>query len=94
MGLPFCSSLDTFPSGITDTGFALSLQGSLLGTGPLDAYITFPQPLTVTYAGYNIATISLPPICAAANSGVPNLHTNGQLTITDQTGYVNITPFA
>lgn len=77
-------------SSITDDGFALSLLGSLTGTGPLDAYIQFPEPLTVTFQGHAIATISLPALCAAANNGIPNLATIGQLTITDQGGYATL----
>lgn len=73
---------------MTNNGFSLSLAGALLGTGPLDALISFPKPLTVVYDGQDIAEISLPPICAAANSGVPNLQTNANLTITSQSGCV------
>ncbi|KAI6121372.1 hypothetical protein F5141DRAFT_1186618 [Pisolithus sp. B1] len=39
---------------------------------------------SVTWQGYDIATISLPPVCAAANTGVPDYQTSGKLTITDQ----------
>ncbi|EPQ29604.1 uncharacterized protein PFL1_02823 [Pseudozyma flocculosa PF-1] len=68
---------------VTNTGFKVDLQGALLGTGPFDAYIEFPEPLTVTWQGSDIATLSLPPICAFANEGVPNLVTSGQLQITN-----------
>lgn len=76
------------PSDVTNDGFSLSLTGKLLNTGPLDALISFPEPLTVTWEGQNIATIALPAICAAANSGVPDLKTNAKLAITNQAGYV------
>ncbi|KAI0049858.1 hypothetical protein FA95DRAFT_1604022 [Auriscalpium vulgare] len=69
---------------ISDDGFDLALKGSLTNIGPLDALITFVEPVTVTWQGHNIAQISLPPICGAANDGVPDLSTNGHLTITDQ----------
>ncbi|EGO25193.1 hypothetical protein SERLADRAFT_448192 [Serpula lacrymans var. lacrymans S7.9] len=69
---------------ITNGGFSLSLQGSLTNVGPLDALIEFVEPVTVTWQGHDIATISLPPVCAAANTGVPNYQTQGTLTITDQ----------
>lgn len=46
------------------------------------------MPLTVNYDGYDVATIALPPLCAAANAGIPTLTTDAQLTITDQNGYV------
>jgi hypothetical protein len=53
----------------------------------LDAYIQFPEGVTVTYDGMDIATIALPPICAFADSGVPELRSDATLTITDQAGY-------
>ena len=31
---------------ISDDGFDLSLKGALTGTGPLDAEITFTEPVT------------------------------------------------
>ncbi|KAG1812612.1 uncharacterized protein BJ212DRAFT_460083 [Suillus subaureus] len=76
---------------ITNEGFQLSLQGSLTNVGPLDALIEFVEPVTVTWQGHNIATIALPPVCSAANTGVPNYNTQGQLVITDQ---VQFTSFA
>ncbi|KAG1761975.1 hypothetical protein EDD22DRAFT_893760 [Suillus occidentalis] len=76
---------------ITNEGFQLSLQGSLTNVGPLDALIEFVDPVTVTWQGHDIATIALPPVCAAANTGVPNYVTQGQLVITDQ---VQFTSFA
>ncbi|KAG1851680.1 hypothetical protein F4604DRAFT_1933963 [Suillus subluteus] len=76
---------------ITNEGFQLSLQGSLTNVGPLDALIEFVDPVTVTWQGHNIATIALPPVCTAANTGVPNYNTQGQLVITDR---VQFTSFA
>ncbi|KAG2368054.1 hypothetical protein BDR07DRAFT_1391769 [Suillus spraguei] len=76
---------------ITNEGFQLSLQGSLTNVGPLDALIEFVDPVTVTWQGHDIATIALPPVCAAANIGVPNYNTQGQLVITDQ---IQFTSFA
>lgn len=35
-----------FYSNITNEGFDLTLNGSLTGTGPLDAEITFLEPVT------------------------------------------------
>ncbi|TDL25981.1 hypothetical protein BD410DRAFT_895443 [Rickenella mellea] len=78
---------------ISDDGFDLSLSGSLLGTGPLDAQITFVDPVKVTWQGKDIATIALPPVCAAANSGVPDYETKGRLTITDQKAFTEFAVF-
>ncbi|KAG1896026.1 uncharacterized protein F5891DRAFT_1165745 [Suillus fuscotomentosus] len=76
---------------ITNEGFQLSLQGSLTNVGPLDALIEFVDPVTVMWQGHDIAMIALPPVCAAANTRVPNYNTQGQLVITDQ---VQFTSFA
>ncbi|KAF5389363.1 hypothetical protein D9757_004389 [Collybiopsis confluens] len=78
---------------ISDEGFSLSLKGSLLNTGSLDALITFIEPVDISWNGQKIATISLPPICAAANSGVPNYETNAQLSITDLGQFTDFATF-
>ncbi|KAH7915074.1 hypothetical protein BJ138DRAFT_1122997 [Hygrophoropsis aurantiaca] len=69
---------------ISNDGFDLSLQGSLTNVGPLDALIEFVEPVIVTWQGQDIATISLPPVCAAANTGVPDYQAQGTLVITNQ----------
>lgn len=78
---------------VTNTGFDVSLSGSLTGTGPFDALIEFTEPLTVTWQGRNIAKLSLPPICAFANVGVPNLVTSGRLTITNLGAFTDFATF-
>ncbi|KAJ7072466.1 hypothetical protein C8F01DRAFT_1299136 [Mycena amicta] len=74
---------------ISDEGFDLSLQGSLTNVGPLDATITFVEPLNVAWEGQNIAQISLPPVCVAANTGRPNYVTTARLTITNSAAFTN-----
>ncbi|KAG6891741.1 hypothetical protein C0992_006161 [Termitomyces sp. T32_za158] len=74
---------------ITNDGFDLSLAGSLTNVGPLDAFIEFTEPLMVSWQGNPIATISLPPVCAAANSGVPDYRTSGHLVITDSSQFTS-----
>ncbi|KAF8160985.1 hypothetical protein B0H34DRAFT_699004 [Crassisporium funariophilum] len=78
---------------ISNDGFDLSLKGSLTNVGPLDALITFTEPVTVTWQGQDIAQIALPPICAAANTGVPDYETNARLTITDKAAFTNFASF-
>lgn len=68
---------------LSDEGFSLALVGSLTNIGPLDAKITFAEPIVVNWQGHDIATISLPPVCASANTGVPDYVTSGDLAITD-----------
>ncbi|KAJ1032418.1 hypothetical protein NDA16_000444 [Ustilago loliicola] len=78
---------------VTNTGFDVSLSGSLTNTGPFDAFIEFTEPLTVTWQGRNIAKLSLPPICAFANEGVPNLVTSGHLTINNLGGFTDFATY-
>jgi hypothetical protein len=78
---------------ISDSGFDLALQGSLTNVGPLDALITFVDPVTVNWDGSNIATIALPPVCAAANDGVPNYTPSARLTITDSRRFTDFATF-
>lgn len=76
---------------VTDSGFTVAMQGSLVGIGPFDAYILLPDGLDVMFAGSKIANIRLPPMCAAADVGIPNMLMTGALAITDEnafTGYV------
>ncbi|TKY86943.1 hypothetical protein EX895_004231 [Sporisorium graminicola] len=78
---------------VTNSGFDVSLSASIADIGPLDAQIEFPNPLTVTWQGRDIATLSLPPICAFANIGVPDLQTTGRLTITNQGAFTDFATF-
>ncbi|KAJ7928639.1 hypothetical protein B0H13DRAFT_1968281 [Mycena leptocephala] len=78
---------------ITDKGFDLSLRGSLTNIGPLDALIDFPEPLGVAWQGHNIAQITLPSVCASANTGVPNYLTTAHVTITDSAKFTDFATF-
>ncbi|KDR75403.1 hypothetical protein GALMADRAFT_553913 [Galerina marginata CBS 339.88] len=78
---------------ISNDGFSLALKGSLTNVGPLDALITFLEPVNVNWQGKDIAHITLPPICAAANSGVPDYQTSAQLTITDSASFTEFATF-
>ncbi|KAF9047294.1 hypothetical protein BJ165DRAFT_1464966 [Panaeolus papilionaceus] len=80
-------------SNITDEGFDLFLKGSLTNIGPLDALIAFTEPLNVNFNGKDIGTITLPPICAAANTGVPDYETTAHFTITDQDEFTSFATF-
>lgn len=58
-----------------------------------DASIEFPFGVDVIWEGSKIATIALPPICAAGGSGVPNLETVGILTISDESRFEDFATF-
>ncbi|EIW82896.1 hypothetical protein CONPUDRAFT_101346 [Coniophora puteana RWD-64-598 SS2] len=78
---------------LSNEGFDLALKGSLTNTGPLDAQIIFTEPVAVNWQGHDIATISLPPVCAAADSGVPDYETSGTLRITDLDQFTAFTTY-
>ncbi|KEI38214.1 uncharacterized protein L969DRAFT_517877 [Mixia osmundae IAM 14324] len=78
---------------VTDNGFTTTLHGILANTGPFDAYIGFPQGLLIDWMGMTIANIALPDLCAAATTSIPNLVTNGVLTITDQSAFVQFATY-
>ncbi|PFH51992.1 hypothetical protein AMATHDRAFT_74502 [Amanita thiersii Skay4041] len=78
---------------ITDKGFDLYLVGSLTNVGPLDALITFTEPLTVSWNDRDIAEITLDPICAAANEGVPDYRAKARGTIIDQPNFTSFATF-
>ncbi|KAF5366756.1 hypothetical protein D9758_006521 [Tetrapyrgos nigripes] len=80
-------------SNISNEGFDLSLQGSLTGTGPVEAKIEFTEPVKVEWEGSNIATIELPSILAAAGEGVPNYCPNAHLIITDRGKFTQFSIF-
>ena len=74
-------------------GFDLALQGQLLNAGPFDAQIEFPDGVIVNWEGNDIAKIHLPPVCSAANVGVPNYRTKGHLKITDKAKFTAFTTY-
>ncbi|KAF9071074.1 hypothetical protein BDP27DRAFT_1419362 [Rhodocollybia butyracea] len=78
---------------VSNDGFSLSLKGSLNNTGPLDALITFIEPVEVIWEGQQIATIQLPPICAAANTGVPDYEPTATLSITNLDEFTTFATF-
>ncbi|KAH9835153.1 uncharacterized protein C8Q71DRAFT_764402 [Rhodofomes roseus] len=80
-------------SDISEDGFSLSLNGSLTGTGPLDALIEYVEPVAVNWQGSDIATLTLPKVCAAANAGVPNYQTDAQLAITDHDAFTEFATY-
>ncbi|KAL1718757.1 hypothetical protein EV715DRAFT_290908 [Schizophyllum commune] len=78
---------------ISNDGFDLALLGSLTNIGPLDAQITFTEPLTITWNDNKIAEIDVPDVCAGADEGVPNWDTSATLHITDQGAFTDFTKY-
>lgn len=80
-------------SRVTNDGFHLKMRGKLINTGPFDAYISFPDGVEVIWEGHKMAKIKMPPICAAADEGVPDLETTGELTITDNKAFTKFSRY-
>lgn len=74
---------------LVNDGFAVSLVGSLAVNTPADAYIEFPDGITINFQGTDIATLTLTPLCASPPDGIPVLTASGQLTIIDQDAFTD-----
>jgi hypothetical protein len=74
---------------LVNDGFDVSLLGSLGVDSPADAYIEFPDGVTVNFQGTDIASLTLSPICSQVPDGVPVLTNTGHLTILDQGAFAN-----
>ncbi|KAI8875227.1 hypothetical protein K501DRAFT_203069, partial [Backusella circina FSU 941] len=68
----------------TNSGFAVQMKGSISNTGPMDATISFPSPLTVAWQGRVIGTVNMANIEAKADVGA-SFDVSGQFTVTDGT---------
>ncbi|KAG0064966.1 hypothetical protein BGZ89_008706, partial [Linnemannia elongata] len=53
----------------TETSFSTDIVGAITKTGPLDAEIVFPNPLTVSFNGKALGNMAMPTVKAIANQG-------------------------
>ncbi|KAI8997861.1 hypothetical protein BDB01DRAFT_736064 [Pilobolus umbonatus] len=53
----------------TNTGFTVQMKGAIVSTGPFDAAISFPTPLTVSWKSKKLGTVTMPAINAKAIVG-------------------------
>ena len=53
----------------TESSFNVQMKGSITKSGPMDATISFPSPLTVTWQGKVLGTVTMANIEAKANVG-------------------------
>jgi hypothetical protein len=53
----------------TETNFNVQMRGSITKAGPMDATIKFPTPLTVSWKGKALGTVTMADINAKANVG-------------------------
>ncbi|KAG0792916.1 hypothetical protein G6F16_005541 [Rhizopus arrhizus] len=67
----------------TDSSFTVQMKGSITKSGPMDAAISFPTPLTVYWQGTALGTVSMPEIQAKAGVGA-SFDVTGAFTIANQ----------
>ncbi|KAG0308232.1 hypothetical protein BGZ98_008573 [Dissophora globulifera] len=77
-----------------ETSFQTDIEGAITDTGPLDAQIQFPNPVTVSYNGKAIGSMSMPTINAIANKGATLSLTGVAFTITDLAAFTDFNVFA
>ncbi|RCI03191.1 hypothetical protein CU098_005823 [Rhizopus stolonifer] len=67
----------------TDSSFTVQMKGSITKSGPMDAAISFPTPLTVYWQGSALGTVSMPEIQAKAGLGA-SFDVTGTFTLSDK----------
>ncbi|KAF9899104.1 hypothetical protein EC991_009586, partial [Linnemannia zychae] len=78
----------------TETNFSTDIKGAISKTGPLDAEIAFPNPVTVSYNGKALGTMQMPTVKAIANQGATLDLKSVPFTITDSAAFADFTTFA
>ncbi|CAO3620361.1 unnamed protein product [Cunninghamella echinulata] len=67
----------------TNNNAKVQMKGSITNTGPMDATISFPSPLTVRWGGKTIGTATMPPVQAIGGRGA-QFDVPSNFVITDQ----------
>ncbi|KAG0042499.1 hypothetical protein BGZ83_000392 [Gryganskiella cystojenkinii] len=80
--------------GPTDTSFHTDIKGMISNTGPMDAQISFPNPVVVSYNGKAIGSMMMPTVSAVADKGAALDLKGVAFTITDTAAYTDFTVFA
>ncbi|KAI7907912.1 uncharacterized protein BX663DRAFT_492385 [Cokeromyces recurvatus] len=70
-------------SSVTEDSFKVQMKGSVANTGPMDAVIKFPSPLTIAWKGKKLGTTTMADIQAKADVGA-TFDTQGTFTVTDK----------
>ncbi|KAF9562024.1 hypothetical protein EC968_005403 [Mortierella alpina] len=78
----------------SETSFQAHMVGAITETGPMDAQIEFPNPVTISFGGKVIGSMKMPTVNAVANEGSA-LDLNGaKITITDLAAFTEFNVFA
>ncbi|KAI7888807.1 uncharacterized protein EV154DRAFT_447271 [Mucor mucedo] len=66
----------------TETGFSVQMKGSITKCGPIDAIISFPSPLSVSWQGKKLGTVTMAAISSKADVGA-NFDVAGKFVISN-----------
>ncbi|KAK3824794.1 MAG: hypothetical protein J3Q66DRAFT_419504 [Benniella sp.] len=77
-----------------ETSFQTDIVGAITETGPLDAQIVFPNPVTISYGGKAIGTMMMPTVNAIANKGAELNLAGVPFTVTDLDAFTDFNIFA
>ncbi|KAI8353463.1 hypothetical protein B0O80DRAFT_452126 [Mortierella sp. GBAus27b] len=77
-----------------ETSFQTDIVGAITETGPLDAEILFPNPVTVSYGGKAIGTMTMPTVKAVAGQGAQLNLAGVPFTVTDVAAFTDFNIFA
>jgi hypothetical protein len=78
----------------TETSFSTDIKGAITKTGPLDAEIASPNPVTVSYNGKALGVMQMPTVKAIANQGAALDLKTVPFTISDGAAFADFTSFA
>ncbi|KAK3824742.1 MAG: hypothetical protein J3Q66DRAFT_325946, partial [Benniella sp.] len=77
-----------------ETSFQTDIVGAITETGPLDAEIVFPNPVTISFNGKPIGTMMMPTVKAVANKGAELNLAGVPFTVTDLAAFTDFNIFA
>ncbi|KAF9581464.1 hypothetical protein BGW38_001498 [Lunasporangiospora selenospora] len=77
-----------------ETSFQTDIIGSITDTGPLDAQIMFPNPVTISYNGKAIGSMKMPTVNAIAGKGAALDLKAVDFTITDLAAFTDFNIYA
>ncbi|KAF9905606.1 hypothetical protein EC991_001505 [Linnemannia zychae] len=78
----------------SETSFSTDIVGAITNTGPLDAQIVFPNPVTVMFNGKTLGTMQMPTVDAVANKGATLNLAAVPFTIADSAAFAEFTSYA
>ncbi|KAG0245290.1 hypothetical protein B0O80DRAFT_418570 [Mortierella sp. GBAus27b] len=77
-----------------ETSFQTDIVGAITDTGPLDAQIQFPNPVTISYGGKAIGTMMMPTVNAVAGKGAQLNLVGVPFTVTDVGAFTEFNIYA